>query len=101
MIGSILHRAALVRCSTSVSVLDLTVSPLGVEPPDRPATSGDRMIPMCFSLNDVNCRPVGRSSSRWLLDDQTVIFQSVLRRWWVEEDLNLRPHAYQACALTT
>ena len=22
-------------------------------------------------------------------------------RWWVEEDLNLRPHAYQACALTT
>ena len=20
--------------------------------------------------------------------------------WWVEEDLNLRPHAYQACALT-
>jgi hypothetical protein len=21
--------------------------------------------------------------------------------WWVEEDLNLRPHAYQACALTT
>ncbi len=24
-----------------------------------------------------------------------------IRRWWVEEDLNLRPHAYQACALTT
>ena len=23
------------------------------------------------------------------------------RMWWVEEDLNLRPHAYQACALTT
>ena len=23
------------------------------------------------------------------------------REWWVEEDLNLRPHAYQACALTT
>lgn len=22
-------------------------------------------------------------------------------RWWAEEDLNLRPHAYQACALTT
>lgn len=21
--------------------------------------------------------------------------------WWVEEDSNLRPHAYQACALTT
>ena len=23
------------------------------------------------------------------------------KMWWVEEDLNLRPHAYQACALTT
>ena len=22
-------------------------------------------------------------------------------RWWAGEDLNLRPHAYQACALTT
>ena len=21
--------------------------------------------------------------------------------WWVWEDLNFRPHAYQACALTT
>ena len=21
-------------------------------------------------------------------------------KWWAEEDLNLRPHAYQACALT-
>ncbi len=20
--------------------------------------------------------------------------------WWIREDLNLRPHAYQACALT-
>ena len=22
-------------------------------------------------------------------------------RWWAGEELNLRPHAYQACALTT
>ena len=21
--------------------------------------------------------------------------------WWAQEDSNLRPHAYQACALTT
>ncbi|CAH2601117.1 protein of unknown function [Rhodovastum atsumiense] len=21
--------------------------------------------------------------------------------WWAREDLNLRPHAYQACALTS
>ena len=24
-----------------------------------------------------------------------------LHRWWAKEDLNLRPHAYQACALTS
>ena len=27
--------------------------------------------------------------------------QTLAGYWWVEEDLNLRPHAYQACALTT
>jgi hypothetical protein len=27
--------------------------------------------------------------------------QSHPKDWWVEEDSNLRPHAYQACALTT
>ena len=29
------------------------------------------------------------------------IFSELQSGWWVEEDLNLRPHAYQACALTT
>ena len=24
-----------------------------------------------------------------------------VRVWWAREDLNLRPHAYQACALTS
>ena len=24
-----------------------------------------------------------------------------LAQWWAEKELNLRPHAYQACALTT
>ena len=24
-----------------------------------------------------------------------------IRFWWAQEDSNLRPHAYQACALTT
>ena len=23
------------------------------------------------------------------------------KKWWAREDLNLRPHAYQACALTS
>ena len=26
---------------------------------------------------------------------------SLQSRWWAEKELNLRPHAYQACALTT
>ena len=49
-----------------------------------------------FSLNDVNClatRPTGRANTHQVLADAV--------EWWVEEDLNLRPHAYQACALTT
>ena len=25
----------------------------------------------------------------------------VVLQWWAEKELNLRPHAYQACALTT
>ena len=29
------------------------------------------------------------------------LFDYLDEEWWVEEDLNLRPHAYQACALTT
>ena len=27
--------------------------------------------------------------------------QNARRKWWAREDLNLRPHAYQACALTS
>ena len=27
--------------------------------------------------------------------------QAIRHRWWAEKELNLRPHAYQACALTT
>ena len=28
------------------------------------------------------------------------IFKEPFESWWVWEDLNFRPHAYQACALT-
>ena len=41
--------------------------------------------------------PNGRANTREVLAD-TFGQKGV---WWVEEDLNLRPHAYQACALTT
>jgi hypothetical protein len=30
----------------------------------------------------------------------TALKQEFQRRWWAREDSNLRPHAYQACALT-
>ena len=29
------------------------------------------------------------------------VVNSVALQWWAEKELNLRPHAYQACALTT
>ena len=29
------------------------------------------------------------------------LLEALARDWWVGEELNLRPHAYQACALTT
>ena len=32
------------------------------------------------------------SSTSWM---------SMVLQWWAEKELNLRPHAYQACALTT
>lgn len=46
------------------------------------------------------CRPQGRKTrgrTNQIPDEP----QHDQREWWVEEDLNLRPHAYQACALTT
>ena len=72
-----------------------------------------------FSLNDVNSDDFPEESlssvrQRILeenarshiiqLDDpalKQVLDDQIERIWWVEEDLNLRPHAYQACALTT
>ncbi len=69
------------------------------------------MILMLISMNDVNFRlSVSLAADRDLhplQDDQMhsqmplMIMQVFLQSWWVEEDLNLRPHAYQACALTT
>ena len=73
-----------------------------------------------FSLHDVTSRPIGRGSAkgRWPVGsilpaarragsrgevggEAKSAEPSRRAQWWVEEDLNLRPHAYQACALTT
>jgi hypothetical protein len=70
-------------------------------------------ILMFLSLNDVNfglpvilagdlgvCL-VLRSDNQTLLAALADLIFFSISVWWVEEDLNLRPHAYQACALTT
>jgi hypothetical protein len=68
------------------------------------------MTLMCISLNDVKrraepfLRPIGRSNTRTMclmIKSYLEAATSPCAQWWVEEDLNLRPHAYQACALTT
>ena len=42
-----------------------------------------------------------RRASDWTVKYSTVLNgQIVFCCWWVEEDLNLRPHPYQGCALT-
>jgi hypothetical protein len=66
---------------------------------------------MCISLNDVKPASSGGASERTIETPArgvSMIRSSFRQRgglpgatWWVEEDLNLRPHAYQACALTT
>jgi hypothetical protein len=69
-----------------------------------PHSDRDRKRLVFCSLNDVNCRDLAtgqRSGPGWI----RFAFRSPPRpaqaKWWVEEELNLRPHAYQACALTT
>ena len=43
----------------------------------------------------------GRSRTDDPLLAKQVLYQlSYAPIWWAKEDLNLRPHAYQACALT-
>jgi hypothetical protein len=81
----------------------------GVPGPAGPSPLGgaDTKL-MCISLNDVKpassrrrVRLDGRGARAGRLDDPFGSGQRAKAPWWVEEDLNLRPHAYQACALTT
>jgi hypothetical protein len=88
----------------------------GVPGPAGPSPLGgtDTKL-MCISLNDVKpasfrrrVRQDGRGARAGHLDDPVVgPWQQGFPEgfpwatWWVEEDLNLRPYAYQAYALTT
>jgi hypothetical protein len=59
---------------------------------------------MFLSLYDVNSSDLRSDDQtlRTVLDDLVFSLAAPApQSWWVEEDLNLRPHAYQACALTT
>jgi hypothetical protein len=67
---------------------------------------------MCISLNDVKPAMLSGGASERTIEAPTrgiSMIRFVLAAaaafpwatWWVEEDLNLRPYAYQAYALTT
>src|SRR5215213_10085952 len=45
-----------------------------------------------LALSQLSYGPAGRSLK---------LLPFAQARWWAEKELNLRPHAYQACALTT
>ena len=81
----------------TVSVLDLEQYHLSEYDPQASPYSGRQMILMFLTLNDVNSSSRTSKRSR----DRLLVRPSRQAQWWVEEDLNLRPHAYQACALTT
>ncbi len=55
----------------------------------------DLQLWRCVRLDIKDARDVQLKSQIELFD------LCISEEWWVEEDLNLRPHAYQACALTT
>ena len=71
---------------------------------------GNRRLPQCpiGRLNHLSRCLKGLIEPSDLLDNCQFVpyrpegyLRPVRQEWWVEEDLNLRPHAYQACALTT
>jgi hypothetical protein len=55
-----------------------------------PVTSANSASFGCRAFRGMPCIPLSASRSR-----------SATARWWAREDLNLRPHAYQARALTS
>ena len=61
------------------------------------------MLSGCFDLGNLGGGKRDRTDDPLLA--KQVLYQlsyaPSMLFWWVWEDLNLRPHAYQACALTT
>ena len=52
-------------------------------------------------VGSMRTSPLERLRSRFPLSGISALFAASLRRWWAQVDSNHRPHAYQACALTT
>ncbi len=92
--------APLVQRAWPVSVLDLERYRFRAEPGELRHSAAPRYRSF-LSLNDVKSRPEpdGQASRRDACRSGSI--SPTEGNWWVEEDSNLRPHAYQACALTT
>ena len=98
-----------IRLGKTVFVADGQWPPTGASP----TREAPEDVSCICSLDDVKCRDpledrtAKRANARlairsdcalWTMED---LPRSRARDWWVEKELNLRPHAYQACALTT
>ena len=103
------RHAPLVRKDMSVSVLDLEQYRLRARSRDRPQVLPHAEEPAILMFLSERCQFGLRPSRRMAepASDWTIkpipdgLDDAVVKGWWVEEDSNLRPHAYQACALTT
>ncbi|GBR54755.1 hypothetical protein AA11825_2734 [Acetobacter pomorum DSM 11825] len=74
-----------VRSTNSLATDTLnTTKPLWILGGDGRVRTDDPLLAKQV-LSQLSYAPIGTGSLKW---------------WWAREDLNLRPHAYQACALT-
>lgn len=71
----------------------------GTQELDRPPLGTIRKSVSCFSLFTMSKTIKVQTNDAAPMPPRDTTLGVPL--WWVEEDLNLRPHAYQACALTT
>ena len=69
----------------------------------RPAADGgarrdrtDDLMLAKHALSQLSYGPEDRRAG-----ERRVKLVATIMAWWAREDSNLRPHAYQACALTT
>ena len=85
---------------------DMTPRPGATERPPQPAIASDQQC-QTTQKSEVGCQKsattsASNSSSRTIAGAPLVIRRAAsAQSWWAREDLNFRPHAYQARALTS